>query len=140
MAIFQRNGKWYSDLLPHAEFQAELEARTYDRRASQQMSTSRAQAEEALKGLSTEQVRVLAKATTAIAADNNRRSQQVEEAELFGALVPDLVQSGEKGVHNSALIAGFLRAQGILQPTAHDMKRAYEDLKDDGQLYLKTRK
>jgi hypothetical protein len=139
MAIRQEGMRWYSDLLPNAEFQSVEEARYYDRRAAMQLNAGREQLETALKDTPSASLPALIKATMAVAADNDKQSQleRQEVIEQFLSQTPELVKTGEKGLHNRSVIIGFLHALGVLQPSVYDYKRAYEDLKSMGDLYIK---
>ncbi|HTB91336.1 MAG TPA: hypothetical protein VK728_00810 [Candidatus Sulfotelmatobacter sp.] len=135
-------GVYTSDLLPHATFQSFEEARHYDKRAAQQLGASKENLESTLADVAAgrktpaEATPTLIKAAMAEAADNMHAESGQEVVEDFLADTPELVREGEQGAQNAGTISGYLKAQGILQATVHDMRRAYGDLKSLGALHL----
>jgi hypothetical protein len=137
MSIKKVGMKWYSDLLPNAEFESPEEARHFDSRAALQINAAQDQLKDA--GVATASLPALIKAAMAVANASDKESQLAQRAvvEQFLAETPELIQVGKQGLHNKAMIEGFLRAGGIIQPTVYDYKRAYDQLSRMNEIFVK---
>jgi hypothetical protein len=139
MSIKKVGMNWYSDLLPNAVFESHTEAAHYDREQALRQNASQGQLEDALKNLPQADLEKLVKATMTIVADSDTETQRERQGVIneFLSQTPELIQTGEKGLHNRSMIMGFLHAKGCLQPSIYDLRRAYEDLKSMKDLYVK---
>jgi DNA-binding transcriptional regulator YdaS (Cro superfamily) len=135
-------GKYTSDLLPHAVFESELEAKHYDRNAARQLAGGKDKLNGPFDPKPTElsQMHDLARAAMAEAADAIRSDEGGNIVEQFLDLTPEFINEGEQGAVNAGAISGYCKAQGILQPTVHDLRRAFEDLRALNALHLRKTK
>lgn len=137
--VTKKGFQYYSDLLPLAVFESIEEARHFDKRAAMQLSGGKdkfnGQFDPAPSELS--QVHDLARVAMSQAADAMHWGIGQEVVEDFLASAPDFISEGDQGAVNAGTISGYLKAQGILQATVHDLQRAYDDLKSLNALHLK---